>query len=185
MVAFLATPVLAKDNVYMFSMGGPDLSIVNITPGSGTGITVNSTGSTNSRLYKVTTTYAAYTDSDGTKGIVICTLPAKTKIISFYADTTVKYIGGAISATTLEVGITAEGAAEIITPVDVFTAAMLAGDADNEMGTSLTRAAAIQGGYMPSWTGTTAIYATIDTTTANTSALTTGSTTFYIQTERY
>jgi len=85
-----------------------------ITVGSGAGITVNVTGDLNRQLYKVTTTYAAYTDADTTKGIVIATLPAKMKIVGFYADTTAAYTGGATNAATMVVGITAESAAEII-----------------------------------------------------------------------
>ena len=164
-----------------------DLSVTgaNITPGSGSGITVNNTGKLNTHLYKVTTTYAAYTDSDTTKGIVICTLPAKTKIIAVYADTTAEYTGGSTDAATLVVGITAESAAEIIASHDVFSGAVTAGLADADMGTSMTRAAAIQGGYLPSWSGTTAIYATLVIATDILSNLTTGSTTFYILTERY
>jgi len=157
----------------------------NITVGSGTGITVNSTGNLNRQVYQVTTTYDAYTDIDTTKGIVIATLPAKTKLVGVYADTTTKYLGGAVNAATLEVGITAEGAAEILAAHNVFTAAILSGLADAEMGTSMTRAAAIQGGYLPSWTGTTAIYATIDTTAGNLNALTQGVTVFYLVTERF
>ena len=156
-----------------------------ITAGSGTGITVNSTGNVNSQLYKVTTTYAAYSDSDTTKGIVICTLPAKTKILSVYADTTAKYTGGSTDAATIVVGITSESAAEIIASHDVFSGATTVGLADADMGTAMTRAAAIQGGYLPSWTGTTAIYATLVIATDILSNLTTGSTTFYIETERY
>jgi len=169
------------------SQANGDLTITNraITVGSGTGITVNTTANVNAIVYKVTTTYGAYTDSDTTKGIVICTLPAKTKIVGVYADTTAAYTGGAVSATTLRVGITAEDAAEVIADHDVKTAVVTKGLADADMGTSMTRAAAIQGGYLPSWSSTTAIYATINTTTANTSALTAGSTTFYIETERY
>jgi len=156
-----------------------------ITVGSGTGITVIGAGNINRQLYRVTTTYAAYTDSDTTKGIVIATLPAKMKIVSVYADTTTPYTGGTVSAATLEVGITAEGAAEIIAVHDVKSAAVTKGLADADMGTGMTRAAQIQSGYTPSWTGTTAIYATIDTTEGNLNALTAGSTTFYIETEQY
>jgi hypothetical protein len=136
-------------------------------------------------LTKVVRSYGDFSDTDTTKGIVIHNLLPKEKIVGFYADTTTKYIGGAISAATLEVGITAEGAAQIIAAHDVFTAAVTKGLADADMGTSMTRAAQIQGGYLPSWTAATAIYATIDSTTANTNALTQGSTTFYIVTERY
>jgi len=59
------------------------------------------------------------------------------------------------------------------------------GLADADMGTSMTRAAAIQGGYMPSWTGTTAIYATLVIVNDILSNLTAGSTTFYIETEQF
>ena len=155
-----------------------------ITSGSGTGVTVNHTGAVIQQIYKVTTTYAAYSDTDTTKGIVIATLPAKTRLIACYAETTAAYTGGAVSAATLEVGITAEGAAEIIAAHDVFSGAVTKGLADADMGTGMTRAAQIQGAYTPSFTGTTAIYATIDTTTANTNALTAGSTTFYLITEK-
>ena len=136
-------------------------------------------------MYKVTTTFAAYTDSDTTKGIVIATLPAKMKIVGFYADTTTPYTGGSTDAATLVVGITAESAAEIIASHNVFAGAVMKGLADADMGTGMTRAAQIQGGYLPSWTGGTAIYATLVITTDILSNLTAGSTTFYIETEQY
>lgn len=157
-----------------------------ITSGSGTGITVDNR-SLIQQVYKVTTTYAAYTDSDLTKGIVIATLPAKTRLVAAYADTTVAYAGTDITAATLEVGVTAEGAAEILATHNVFAAPILVGELDADMGTGMTRAAKEQGAYMPSFTGTTAVYATIDATTgaATTLAdLTAGSTTFYLITER-
>lgn len=152
----------------------------NVTPASGSGITVNEFGTLNIKKYKVTTTYSAYTDTDTRKGIVILTLPAKARITSCIADTTTKYLGGVVSAATLMVGITAEESAQIIASHDVFSNAVTKGLADADMGTSMTRSAAIQGGYMPSWTATTAVYATIDTTTGNCNALTQGTTTFYI-----
>jgi hypothetical protein len=158
-----------------------------ITAATGTGITVTSPGNVAQQVYKVTTVFGAYTDSDLTKGIVIATLPAKTRLVAAYADTTVAYAGTDITAATLEVGVTSEGAAEILATHNVFAGAILAGDADAEMGTTMTRAAKEQGAYMPSFTGTTAIYATIDATTgaATTLAnLTAGSTTFYLITER-
>jgi len=158
-----------------------------ITAGSGTGITVNDTGRFAQQIYKVTTTYAAYSDTDLTKGIVIATLPAKTRLVAAYADTTQAYAGTDITAVTLEVGVTAEGAAEILAAHDVKTGTTTKGLADADMGTGMTRAAQIQGAYTPSFTGTTAVYATIDATTgaATTLAnLTAGSTTFYLITER-
>lgn len=155
----------------------------NITVGA-TGTSV-STGHLNRQVYVRTYAFGDFTDVDTTKGIVIATLPAKTKIVGIYADTTAQYTGGTVNACTLEVGITAEGAAQILEPHNVFAAAILAGDAEAELGTSMIAAGRIQNGYMPSWTGTTAIYATLDSTAGNLNALTTGSTTFYIETERY
>jgi hypothetical protein len=175
------------DGVLNAGKGGIRVQPAQITAGSGTGVTVNTNGNIAQQVYKVTTTYAAYSDSDLTKGIVIATLPAKTRLVAAYADTTQAYAGTDITAATLEVGITAEGAAEILATGNVFAGAILLGDADAEMGTAMTRAAKEQGAYMPSFTGTTAIYATIDATTgaATTLAnLTAGSTTFYIVTER-
>ena len=158
-----------------------------ITSGSGTGVTVNHTGAIIQQVYKVTTTYAAYSDTDLTKGIVIATLPAKTRLIAAYADTTQAYAGTDITAATLEVGVTAEGATEIIATHDVFAGAVTKGLADADMGTRMTRAAQIQGAYTPSFTGTTAVYATIDATTGaatTLASLTAGSTTFYLLTEK-
>ena len=179
----VSTTGLASDDIIVGgSLGIHDQKI---TAGSGSGITVNNSSLVNRQLYKVTTTYVAYTDSDTTKGIVIATLPAKMKIVGFYADTTAAYTGGTTNAATMVVGITAESAAEIIASHNVFAGAILAGDADADMGTSMTRAAAIQGGYMPSWTGTTAIYATLVIVNDILSNLTAGSTTFYIETEQF
>jgi hypothetical protein len=155
----------------------------NITAGA-TGTSV-SLGHINRQLYVRTYAAADFTDIDTTKGIVIATLPAKTKIVGFYADVTTAFKGGTVNAATLEVGITAEGAAEILAAKDCWTAAATYGLADADMGTGMTRAAQIQGGYLPSWTGTTAIYATIDTTAGNLNALTQGSVTIYIETERF
>ena len=175
----------STDLLTILGSGETRLAYGKITAGSGTGITVNSLGHLNRQTYKVTTTYAAYADTDTKKGLVIATLPAKMKIVGFYSETTAAYTGGAVSATMLRVGVTAEDAAEIIADHDVKTAVVTKGLTDADMGTSMTRAAQIQGGYLPSWTGTTAIYATINTTDANTNVLTTGSTTFYIVTEQF
>jgi len=57
--------------------------------------------------------------------------------------------------------------------------------ADADMGTTLVRAAAVQGGTLPSWTATTVVSVRLTTTTANTDQLTAGSTTYYIVTDHY
>jgi len=155
-----------------------------ITAGSGTGLTVNSTGNVNRQVYKVTVTYAGFSAAATTADKTIATLPAKTKIVGFYADTTAAFTGGAVSATALTVGKSA-GGVEYIATHDVLSAAIVRGLADADMGTELTRAAAIQGGAIVNWAATTTVSARITTTTANTNALTAGSVTFYIVTERY
>jgi len=155
-----------------------------ITVGSGTGLTVNVPANINRQIYKVTVTYAGFSAAALTADKVIATLPAKTKIVGFYADTTTEYTGGAVSAATLIVGKSA-GGGEYIASHDVFTAATIKGLADADMGTELVAAALIQGGAVVDWTTAITIYARLTTTGANTSALTAGSTTFYIETESY
>jgi hypothetical protein len=178
--------------------GTPDVSLNNltvagvasitgaaITGGSGTGITVNSAGHVNRQVYKVTATYAAYSDTDMTKGVVIATLPAKTKLVGAYADTTEIYTGTNVTGANLVVGVSSENAEQILLDHSVFSSSVTKGLADGDMGSNMTRGTQVQGGYFPSWTGTTDIYATINTTGANTDQLTTGSTTFYLVTERF
>lgn len=153
-----------------------------ITSGSGTGLTVNEYGLINKNVHKVTVTYAALAAAATTADKVIATLPAKTKLVGIYSDTTIKYIGGAVTAATLIVGKTT-GGNEYIVSHDVFAAAITKGLADADLGTSINRASAIQGGDLPSWTATTDISVRLTTTTANTNALTQGSTTYYLVTE--
>lgn len=155
-----------------------------ITVGSGTGVTVDDSGSVRRVTYKVTVTYAALAAAATTADKTIATLPAKTRIVAIIADTTIKYIGGAVSAATLIVGKTV-GGNEYIVSHDVFTAAVTKGLADADLGTSINRASAIQGGDLASWSGTTAISVRLTTTSANTNALTQGSTAYYIITEQY
>ena len=160
------------------------LSGSQITAGTGTGLTVNSAGNVNRQVYKVTVDYTGFSAAALTADHTIATLPAKTKIVGFYADTTVAYSGGAVATATLMVGKTA-GAAEYIAVHNVKSAVIIKGLLDADMGSELTRAAAIQGGALVNWTTTTTVVARITTTSANTNALTAGSTTFYIITERY
>ncbi len=153
-----------------------------IIAGSGTGLTVAETGCVRRLTYKATTTYLAFAAAATTGDKAICILPPKTRVTACYADTTTKYIGGNISATTLRLGISA-GGVEVIASHDVFAAAVTKGLADADMGTSMTRAAQIQGGYTPSFTANTTLTARITTTSNNTNVLTQGSTTWYIETE--
>jgi hypothetical protein len=155
-----------------------------ITSGSGTGLTIISVGNFLRQVYKVTVTYAGFSAAALTADHTIATLPAKTKIVGFYADTTVPFTGGGVTAASLTVGKSA-GGVEYIATHDVLSAAITRGLADADMGTELVAAALIQGGAVVNWTGTTTVSARLTTVTANTNALTAGSVTFYIVTERF
>jgi hypothetical protein len=154
---------------------------------SATGRTVQEYGKGDQQqLYKVTITYTGWVTGVGsaTGDITIGTIPAKAKLKEFYSDTTVKYVGGGNTAATLVCGVTA-GTNEILASHDVFTAVTMKGLADADLGTSMVRSAAIQGGYTPSWTVATTIVCRLTTTTAHTDDLTQGSTTFYMVVEGY
>jgi len=155
-----------------------------ITSGSGTGLTVISVGNITRQVHKVTVTYAAFSAAALTADKVIAVLPAKTRISNIISDTTANYTGGVVSAAALIVG-KSTGGAEYIATHSVLTGTPVKGLADADMGTALTRAAAVNGGDLPSWANPTNISVRITTVGANTNALTAGSTTFYITTERY
>lgn len=152
------------------------------TNGSGSGITVNYSGRLGRAITKVTMTFTAFSAAAKTKDLTILTVPAKTRVVGIIADVTATFTGGGETVATLKTGKTA-GGAEYLAVGDVFTAPITLGLLDADMGTSLTRAAAIQGGDLPSWGIATAVNARLTTTTNNTSTLTTGSVTFYVITE--
>jgi hypothetical protein len=154
-----------------------------ITAGTGAGLTVDATGFVSRQVYKVTVTYAGFAAAALTADHTIATLPAKTKIVGFYADTTTPFTGGGVTAASLTVGKSA-GGVEYIATHDVLSGAVTKGLTDADMGTELAAAALIQGGAVVNWTATTPVSARITTVTANTNALTAGSVTFYLITER-
>lgn len=154
-----------------------------ITSGSGTGLTVNETAYSGRVVHKVTTTFAAFSAAALTADKTIATLPAKTKLVSVYADCTATFTGGGVTDADFTLG-TSAGGADILATFDVFTATSQRGLADADLGTGMTRAAAIQGGLFPSWTATTIVSARLTTVTANTDQLTTGSITWFLVTEK-
>jgi hypothetical protein len=75
------------------------------------------------------------------------------------------------------------GGHEYLTAFDVFTAPITRGLADSDLGPSINRANAVQGGDLPSWSGATAVQCRLTTRSAPTSALTRGALTLYLVTE--
>ena len=159
------------------------VTAANITQSSSAGVTTLDSGSVRTHTYKASIT-RAFTGAATTADVVIATLPARTRLISIIADTITNWSGGGVTACTQTIG-TSVGGAQLIASYDCFTAAVVRGLADADMGTSMTRAAAVQGGVIPSWTTATPIYLRITTTSANTNALTQGETIVYLITERF
>lgn len=154
-----------------------------ITPTADANSTVVFNGEVRRGMYKVTVPYTSFQAAATTKDVTIATLAAKQKIVGIISDTTVAFTGEAGTGAII-VGVGA-GGAEYIATHDVKSAAVTKGLADADMGSLLTRAAAINGGSIPSWTTTTTVVARFTSGTGNTSALVAGSVTFYIIVEQF
>ena len=157
------------------------LAAASITVGSGTGLTVNDTGSVRHEVYKVTLDYTGLSAAALTAVHTIGTLPAGMKIVGIIADTTIQYAGTGVTDADIEVGISGGTTNAFLASHDVDTALFVAGDIDAELGTLLIRSAAVSGGYID-WASTTVISVQITTVGADTDALIAGSTTYYIET---
>jgi hypothetical protein len=144
-------------------------------------------GAVNRRLYKITKAFAAWkalAANSLTADMTILVMPAKTKIVAIYSDTTQTYAGTGITAATIVIGKSA-GGGEYIASHDVLSAVVTKGLADADMGTEMTQAAKIQDGSVVDWANPITVTARLTTTDAHTDDLTAGSTTFYIVTERF
>lgn len=168
-------------NNLVWGSGGTSSANPNITEASGTGITVNTGGELHTLVYKVTLTQAAFSAAATTADATIATLPAKMQINGIWADVTQVFSGGAVATANMTCGKTA-GGNEYLVSFDVKSATLQRGLVDGDLGASINRANAVQGGDMPSWTATTAVQCRMTTTGANTNALTQGSITYYIRT---
>jgi hypothetical protein len=147
---------------------------------AGTDVTVTNPGDVTIARYQATITPASggatncATQAAGFKAAaltadcVIATIPAGSKIIGAYADVTAGFTcsGTCTGTKTFSLGISA-GGVEIFAAGLSVTALARFGLLDADMGTQMTRAAAIQGGYLPSWTGTTTITARFTSGTGN------------------
>ena len=151
------------------------------TVGSGTGLTVNAAGYVRRVVYKATCSHLCFAAAALTADKTFYTLAAKQQLTRAYADVTVAFTGGGVTDADMTCGTTA-GGNEILATFDVDSAAITRGLADADMGTAMTRAAAIQGGYLPSWTATTAVQCRLTTVTANTDQLTAGTIVWYLET---
>jgi hypothetical protein len=119
-----------------------------ITQGSATGLTISDQGSLQEQVYKVTVATTAFVCAAVTCDLTIGTLPANTWLMNVTASlgTTFACTATCTSSTLSFLLGKGAGAAEYLASFDADAATGIFGDADAEMGTLLTRAAAIQGG---------------------------------------
>lgn len=150
---------------------------------TGPGISLVYSGRLTRGQVKITIDKTAWTASATTQDITIVTIPARTRIVAAYSETTEAYAG---LVGTIEVSMgSSAGGTQILGNHDVKTATVTKGLLDADMGASMTRAAQIQGGYLPSFTGTTNISVRLTSGVGNignagVSNLTNGSTTYYL-----
>lgn len=160
-----------------------------ISPGSGTGITVNATGQLQRAVYKVTIASTAFTCAALTCDVTIGTLPVKTNVLSVYGEMPTAFACASVcTSSTLSMTLgSVAGGAQFLASLDADAVATVFGDADAELGTALARASAIQGGNAY-WTGApVSLRLTSGTGNIGTGAATNlsqGSITFWLVTER-
>ena len=151
-----------------------------VTGIAGTGITVNYNGTHRRGFYKVTVINTAWTAGALTEDKTILTIPAKCRVVSVIMDTTVAYTGTGAAVYTMTFGTTAGGNQLMLS--HSLTSLTTKGLADADLGASINRANAVQGGHIPSWTATTALTARL-TSDVNISLITAGTTVFYVTVE--
>jgi hypothetical protein len=177
--AFGVTTIYTESSTTITVRNGDDMRQVLPTA---TGVSVIGWSIPTRKTYKVQVAASAFSAAALFADVTIFTVPARTRLVSIVADTTQTYTGTGITAATMRVGPSANSNLYMV-DADVFTAIVTKGLADADLGTSLNRANAVQGGVVQSWTGNANVSVRLTTVGANTSLLTTGSTTFYISVE--
>lgn len=162
-----------------------------VTAGSGTGITVNSVGVVTTHVYKVTASSTAFVTAGVTSDITIATLPAKTILLGVYAELATTFACASVCTTgTLSFTLgSSAGGNDVLVSFDADAATARFGLVDTDLGTAMTRATAVQGGKLFSWTTTTPMSLRLTSGTGNlgngtVTNLSQGSITFYLLTAK-
>jgi hypothetical protein len=140
-----------------------------VTPGSGTGITIDNAGELRRQIYKITIASSQFITNGTTHDLTWATVPPKTRVVGILGDVTQTFACSAVctsSTLTMTVGKTV-GGTEYLLSFDVDAAAAVFGDTDGELGASINRANAVQGGDIPSWGGSTALKLRMTSGTGN------------------
>ncbi|MCR4340645.1 MAG: hypothetical protein NUW01_12260, partial [Gemmatimonadaceae bacterium] len=162
---------------------------------AGADVTVVNAGEVRRVTYKATVTattcLAAFAAAALTADCTIGTLKAKTKLIGVYADVTAAFTcsGTCTGTKTIGAGVSAGGVEILAAGLNVAATGQL-GLLDADLGTGMTRAAQIQGGYLNSWPSTTPVIVRFTSGTGNwgdaaATYVNAGSITFYLDTIVY
>lgn len=111
---------------------------------------------------------AAFLAAALTADCTVATLPAGMKLVSVYADVTAGFTcsGTCTGTKVVQVGTAAGGTQVLAAGLNVAATGTF-GLADADLGSGMTRAAAIQGGLVGSWSATTPISARFTSGTGN------------------
>jgi len=143
-------PVCSND----LAVATATLSTPKLTPGAGTGITVNDPGSVRTQVYKVSLAKEAFAAAAVTNNTVIATMPVGTILHSVVARVTQAFVCAAVCTTatlSATLGI-APGGTEFLVSFDLDAAIATFGDANAEMGSALSIAGQFNSGYVSSFT---------------------------------
>lgn len=156
-------------------VGASDLAPV-VNANTGVNVTRGTFGRT---ISKATFAKAAFTAAALTQDFTIWTTAAKTQITQVWVRVTQTFTGTAWATAVVRVGKTI-GGQEYILDGTVFAGTPTYGDADAELGASINRAAAVQGGDYINGSNVTL---RLTTTGGNVSAITAGALEVYIETQ--
>jgi len=168
--------------------GAISSTVSQLTPASGTGITVNNPGEVRTQTYKVTVASTAFVCAAVTCDVTIATLPAKTFLSFMVAQLTQVFACASTctsSTLSMTVGATVGTDSRFLASFDADAATMIVGDADAEMGVALARATAVQAGFLTAFGSSTLMVLRLTSGTGNlgdavATNLSTGSVTFYL-----
>jgi len=148
--------------------GDLDSTVVNITAGSGTGVTIDAVGRISRVVYKVTVTQDHWIDAAVTQDLTIATLPAKSLLTGIVADITEQFACTAVCTSSTLSMVVGQGAggAEYLDSFDVDAATAQFGNTDAERGASL---AGVVNGVIV-WGSTRTIIARLTSGTGNLAA---------------
>lgn len=170
------------NQVGALSVTSASLGSIPSADGVSPGISFAQRGALTRGLTQITVPYQAFQANALTKDLNLAYVPPGSRVVSAVADVAVPF-GGPAGALMLRAGIAA-GGQQLLLDADVKTAPTIIGLNDAELGPGLSRAGAVQGGIMLSWTAAGYLTARLTSTSGNLSGLTQGSVTFFVIVDR-